>query len=483
MKAGMKASLCGVLRKRILVSVGYGIVCGLTFPLMVSSTFLSAMNLSHNAGESFGAFFFLSYSISMICLALLAKSKSLTLQRRVLASAFCAVFLGNALMLGAFIGLIENQWIYAISVSLLLGYGLAALELGWISHIALLEQEERESNLPASSRVIAFAYIVGGIMAALIFILADELELCFALASIAISGVAFFRIELPDGRKKTKPQRAVDYLGFAKAVLYLGVFSFVFGAISQVVLRDVWEPYSIEIWAAASIVLAACLMLAVVTVNARVVSVSGFYSVLFPVVALTLIVLPFSSTPSARVASVVLVFVAYYLSGMNVRSVICGYSGASVWLFAGIALGLGGLLVLAGVSFGAVVLSGDETALALAFVSLVSLFVLSLNSFFSQRLDARFSKKSIVSNDDEKKVADRLQLVRDWALACGMTEREVEVAMMVGQGRTRAYIAESLGISPNTVKGYIHNVYQKAGVSGKQELIDCLEALDGFKEI
>ena len=43
---------------------------------------------------------------------------------------------------------------------------------------------------------------------------------------------------------------------------------------------------------------------------------------------------------------------------------------------------------------------------------------------------------------------------------------------LVCQGRSRSYIADELGLSPNTVKGYAHSLYQKAGVDNKQSLID-----------
>ncbi|MEG0666193.1 helix-turn-helix transcriptional regulator [Gordonibacter sp.] len=46
---------------------------------------------------------------------------------------------------------------------------------------------------------------------------------------------------------------------------------------------------------------------------------------------------------------------------------------------------------------------------------------------------------------------------------------------MLCQGRTRTYIAAELGLSPNTVKGYIHNVYQKSGSVDKQDLLDRVE--------
>mgnify|MGYP002241151849 FL=1 len=41
--------------------------------------------------------------------------------------------------------------------------------------------------------------------------------------------------------------------------------------------------------------------------------------------------------------------------------------------------------------------------------------------------------------------------------------------------RTRTYIADELGLSPNTIKGYIHNVYQKSSAVDKQDLLDRVE--------
>ena len=37
------------------------------------------------------------------------------------------------------------------------------------------------------------------------------------------------------------------------------------------------------------------------------------------------------------------------------------------------------------------------------------------------------------------------------------------------------FIADELGLSPNTVKGYIRNVYQKSGSVDKQDLLDRVE--------
>lgn len=56
-----------------------------------------------------------------------------------------------------------------------------------------------------------------------------------------------------------------------------------------------------------------------------------------------------------------------------------------------------------------------------------------------------------------------------------LTAREREVLLLVMRGRTANYISEELGISYNTTKGHIKNLYAKCGVHSKQELFDLIE--------
>ena len=78
----------------------------------------------------------------------------------------------------------------------------------------------------------------------------------------------------------------------------------------------------------------------------------------------------------------VLVFVAFYLSGMNVRIAVCllgERDHVSMWVYLSVALGASALLILGGVAFGAAVIAQDVLVTGLALISLVSLFVLALN--------------------------------------------------------------------------------------------------------
>ena len=53
-----------------------------------------------------------------------------------------------------------------------------------------------------------------------------------------------------------------------------------------------------------------------------------------------------------------------------------------------------------------------------------------------------------------------------------LAPREVEIAVLLAQGRSMPYIATKLGLSGNTVRSYAQETYAKLGVHSKQELID-----------
>lgn len=59
----------------------------------------------------------------------------------------------------------------------------------------------------------------------------------------------------------------------------------------------------------------------------------------------------------------------------------------------------------------------------------------------------------------------------------GLTKREIEIVQLIAKGRSRGYIASSLVISENTVKGHTRNAYGKLGIHSKQELLSLIEAL------
>lgn len=59
-----------------------------------------------------------------------------------------------------------------------------------------------------------------------------------------------------------------------------------------------------------------------------------------------------------------------------------------------------------------------------------------------------------------------------------LTPREVEVMMYLYRGRTKAYIAETLFLTENTVRGHAKHLYAKLDVHSRRELLDLIDAVD-----
>lgn len=58
----------------------------------------------------------------------------------------------------------------------------------------------------------------------------------------------------------------------------------------------------------------------------------------------------------------------------------------------------------------------------------------------------------------------------------GLSEREMQIALLIAQGRSKAHIADQLFVTENTVRTHAKNAYAKLDVHSKQELIDLFEA-------
>ena len=106
--------------------------------------------------------------------------------------------------------------------------------------------------------------------------------------------------------------------------------------------------------------------------------------------------------------------------------------------------------------------------------------MLALNPIVAKRLEGRRARaEASAASSPVPEASDvrtmQVDLLRSFAETHRLTARETDVLVLLCQGRTRTYIADELGLSPNTVKGYIHNVYQKSGAVDKQDLLDRVE--------
>jgi DNA-binding CsgD family transcriptional regulator len=68
----------------------------------------------------------------------------------------------------------------------------------------------------------------------------------------------------------------------------------------------------------------------------------------------------------------------------------------------------------------------------------------------------------------------RLELWDRQIASLNMTAREKDILFLLLEGRTNAEMADRLGLSPSTVKRHCHNIFDKAEVSSRAELLGML---------
>lgn len=60
----------------------------------------------------------------------------------------------------------------------------------------------------------------------------------------------------------------------------------------------------------------------------------------------------------------------------------------------------------------------------------------------------------------------------------GLTERELELSRRLAAGEANKEIAAALGLSPNTVRNHVHNIFEKTGARNRVELLRALCGAD-----
>lgn len=113
------------------------------------------------------------------------------------------------------------------------------------------------------------------------------------------------------------------------------------------------------------------------------------------------------------------------------------------------------------------------TLVALMFaLLLVSTFCLDLRDQNTKWIFAELSGEPSKEPSDYASMADRCESI---AKQKGLTPRELDIMKLLCKGRTKAFIAETLYLTENTVKGHTKHIYTKLDVHSKQELMDLVE--------
>ena len=58
---------------------------------------------------------------------------------------------------------------------------------------------------------------------------------------------------------------------------------------------------------------------------------------------------------------------------------------------------------------------------------------------------------------------------------CRLSPREVEVLRLLARGRSLPYIEENLAISHSTARTHVKHIYEKLGVTDRQQLHDLIQ--------
>lgn len=107
---------------------------------------------------------------------------------------------------------------------------------------------------------------------------------------------------------------------------------------------------------------------------------------------------------------------------------------------------------------------------------IASMLVLDVNTDDNVWALMKSGARSRSEHDAEENIAAvKGSLKQDY----GLTDREIQICLLLAQGRTSPYISQELLIGVNTVNTHKRRLYTKLDVHDKQELIDLINRLSG----
>ncbi len=203
------------------------------------------------------------------------------------------------------------------------------------------------------------------------------------------------------------------------------------------------------------------------------------YQVILPLLGLVLIVAALvvpAALQGAVSRSGFMLFFAF--ASMLFCASVVGYATAGEFparLILGTSMGAYGL---GGVVGTAIVMGGGRTDLITSiFLALTCIYIVALA--LRPSVLAWLGKgssgfgASAATADEERRHESSVDAL---AARCGLTEREREILGHVAAGHSSSHVARVLFISESTVRGHVHHIYQKLGISSREELIARVQA-------
>ncbi len=99
-----------------------------------------------------------------------------------------------------------------------------------------------------------------------------------------------------------------------------------------------------------------------------------------------------------------------------------------------------------------------------AYAAIIAVIFIGIGIWVGQRLTPGSTQSEFEPN--EKAIA-----------SLGLTPRELEILGHLAKGASNKEIARSLGVSPNTIKTHIANLYMKLEVTGRGKAVEAARSL------
>lgn len=114
--------------------------------------------------------------------------------------------------------------------------------------------------------------------------------------------------------------------------------------------------------------------------------------------------------------------------------------------------------------------SHNPTLLALGVVCVTLVLLPPLH----KRLTTLLKNHVFLTTITEMPAQEQTRLICEFSITEKLTERESQIAALLIKGKTYRMIAGELHVSENTVKTHVKNIYSKAGVQSRTELMNLL---------
>ena len=108
---------------------------------------------------------------------------------------------------------------------------------------------------------------------------------------------------------------------------------------------------------------------------------------------------------------------------------------------------------------------------------LVDSIAISADSTFEEFSESQIALVSMLQNQVESFLFE--SKISKAAAAFSLSKREAEVLRLVVEGRSNSDIGERLDVSVSTVKKHVYNIFNKAGVYSRTQLLSLVYGMTG----